>query len=79
MPKAISMELEIRVELGAFPVEQECVVPRQLLCPQLPFVVGCVLFVVKYLFVFKKRQIFSSIDEINSDKNNLYPLDNYKT
>ena len=51
------VELEIRVGLEALLVEQERVVSRQPLRPQVPYVVGRVIFVVEYSFCLQIETI----------------------
>ena len=64
--------LEIRVELGVFPMEKERMVPRQSPRPQVPFVMGRIFYVVQCLFCLQRRQIFKFGYMINNYKNTTY-------
>ena len=68
--------LGIRVELRALPMEKKHVVPRQPPCPQVPFVVECVLFVVESSFCLQKEtNVQINIHDIRFHEYNLYQLD----
>ena len=58
---AVSTGLGIRVGLGAFPIEKKCVVQRQPPHPQVPIVVGRVLFVVECSSYLQKGIIIQTL------------------